>query len=153
MKYWGVVVLVLIMGCTGNPLLINSSSRFEYATVYITEPVRYTPTGINGFVKSNQELCRNENKVIVMLFGKADNAWTEEAIRILIEAVREYSPKFFIEQWISNVPAERQELFKAFNPTQSYPTVIVGCQYIKVGSSGDHDTNVKQLKQILELVV
>jgi hypothetical protein len=149
MKYWGVVMLVLVMGCTTNTI----GSRFEYPTVYLTEPVRYTPTGINGYVKSNQDLCKMEDKVIVMLFGKENNVWTDEAVRILMDAVTPYARKVFIEQWTNSVPTDREDLFKAFNPTRSYPTIIVGCTYIKVGSSGDYDTNVNQLREIIGLVV
>ncbi|MBR9679407.1 MAG: hypothetical protein GON13_04025 [Nanoarchaeota archaeon] len=148
MKYWGgVALIILVLGCTST----NFNSSFEHVEIDIKQPVRYTPTGINGYVESNQEICEDNGKTILMLFGKAGNVWTDEALRIIMESVKDYSKKIFFEQWTSNVPADRDVLFKNFNPTKSYPTIIVGCKYVKVGSGGDHNTNVRELKQILSL--
>ena len=147
MKYWGVILLVLVLGCTST----SFNSRFEHVEIEVVQPVRYTPTGINGYVESNHDVCEDNGKVILMLFGKEGNVWTDEALRIVMESVDDYSKKIFLEQWTNDVPVDREFLFKSFNPTRSYPTIIVGCKYMKVGSGGDHDTNVRELKQILEL--
>src|SRR3972149_1749437 len=131
MKHGGVLLLVLLAGCTSAP-----DSKFQHSEISVEQPVRYTPTGIDGYVESNQEVCKQDGKIIMMLFGKEDNVWSEEALRIAMEAVKPYSNKIFFEDWSTSTPSDRQELFTAFNPTKSTPTIIVGCKYVKVGSGG-----------------
>lgn len=146
MKLWGVLLLALLAGCTSQ-----TDNRFEHAQINVNLPVQYTPTGIDGYVSSNQELCNQDGKIIMMLFGKEDNVWSEEALRIAMEAVKPYSNKIFFEDWSVSAPSDRQELFAQFNPSKSTPTIIVGCKYVKVGSSGNKEQNIAELKQILGL--
>jgi len=144
-----ILAIFLIAGCT-----TQTSSRFDHAEIDVKTPVQYTPTGIDGYVQSNQDMCLSGNKVILMLFGKEGNVWSDEALRTTMESLNTYSGKIFFEDWTgSNVPSDREQLFLQFNPTRTYPTIIVGCEYLKVGSGGNHDDNVRYLKQILDLAV
>jgi len=139
--------LVLLIGCTS--VKQDKAVKPFYEDVSVSLPVKFESSGVNGWLVSNQKVCRfSDGTVPLMVFGKNDNSYTDEAVLRLVNSVD--SVKVFrLETWTNNVPDNRRDLYVYFNPTKSYPTLILGCKFMKVGVKGSMDDDVKNIKTLL----
>ncbi len=156
-----IIFLLALLLLINMPYIVKSFSyglpqnlTAEKDAVSIPTQVVYTSSGVSGFVMSDQDVCLIDEKPAIMVFGKQDHSWTINAVNYVEKALVGVENSFVLEKWYSgNITENRQALFQVFNPTKSYPTLIVGCKYMKVGIMGSEDENVDNIKLILEKII
>jgi len=159
--------LLLIVLAIGLLVLINLpriADSFQFAdetglqqdeqSIAVPAQVLYSGTSVQGYVESDQQLCLKSGKPLVMIFGKQDHTWTQNALHVVEDALSTVLDKVAVETlYMGSMSKNRQAVFEAFNPTQSYPTVLVACKYMKIGMSSRSESDVNALKEIIERVV
>lgn len=121
-----VLLVFFLIGCVSNNGFVSVVD--DYA---LPEKIDYSASSFKGFVKSNTEPC-NSSGVTVIVFGLEGDELTSQVLRVVGE-----SNVSVLEFWTpSNWTPKVKSFFKAFNPGMNYPTVIVNCEFVKVGGNG-----------------
>lgn len=143
------------------------SSRFSYAEtllglaassdlpyIAVPESVSYSASEISGFIISDSEPCFYQGEVIVLVFGKENHEWSQNAENYTLSVIAEGNFSAYLESWnIDELPSGRELLFETYVPSKNYPVIIVGCKYVKVGLSGSEEIIKNSIAEAISAVV
>jgi len=118
-----ILLLLLLLGCTARSYIPELPAE-----------INYTTTNINGILQTNVQNCKTDVNYVI-IFAEESQIITDLIKQMNNSLIEYYTP--------TNITNTMSNIFKKYNPGMNYPTIIINCEYIKVG--GNNLQNVLQL--------
>ncbi|HLD15977.1 MAG TPA: thioredoxin family protein [Candidatus Nanoarchaeia archaeon] len=114
------------------------------------------PGEIRTFSTSDNEVCRENNKPIIRMFGTTWCPHCKWISPVFDRVVNEYKDKITAYHWNmdtqnnelttfteSTVPLTEIAVYNKFNPKGSVPTFVFGCKYFRIGNGYESQNNLE----------
>ena len=127
---------------------------------------------LGSFIETDNEICMEDGKPVVYLFSTtwcSHCSWVKETFdAAMLEAMDEgkviayhweldTGDNTLTEEVETEVPAEHDKIYRAFNPRGSIPTFVFGCKYYRIGngyeSANDLDAEKTDFETVIETMI
>ncbi len=113
----------------------------------IKEGVKIT-TKIETFTKTEDNICKEDDKVIIRLFSTTKNSASKWISQTFDEVTKEYEDDIIMYHWQldtgdntltdiqeKGIPKEEVEIFQKYSSENKIPTYVLGCKYVRIGNA------------------
>ncbi len=103
---------------------------------------------IETFTKTEDPICKENNKLVIRLFSTTKNSASKWISETFDNVVGEYADDIVAYHWQldtgdntltdvkeQGIPKKELEIFQKYNPKSTVPTYIFGCKYARVGNA------------------
>lgn len=156
---------ILLNEISNNAIEIYMNQLKLNATI-IKKGVKIT-TKIETFTKTEDTICKENDKVIVRLFSTSKNSASRWISKTFDETMNEYKDSVIAYHWeldtgdnlLTDVKEEgilkdEVDIFKRYNSNSTVPTYIFGCKYVRIGNAYKTlDEEEAEFKRVIELLI
>jgi len=153
---------VLLSEISGTSIEIYISQLRSDADI-VKEGVKIT-TKIETFTKTDDPVCKENNKVIIRLFSTAKNPASKWISQAFDEVANEYRNDIIAYHWQldtgdntltdvteKGIPKDEVEIFQKYNPENTVPTYVFGCKYVRIKNAYDTlDQEKAEFRRVIE---
>jgi len=136
---------ILLTDLSNNAIEIYIN-QLKSGAVIIIEGAKKT-TDVETFTKTDDIICKEDDKIIVRLFSTTKNSASQWISKTFDDLANEYKEDIIAYHWQldtgdntltdieeKGIPKEEVEIFQKYNSKNTVPTYVFGCKYVRIGN-------------------
>lgn len=141
-------------------------NQLRSEAIITKEGIKIT-TKVETFTKTDDLICKENDKAIIRLFSTTKNQASQWISQTFDAIANEYKDDIIAYHWQldtgdntlteakeTGIPKKEIDIFQKYNPKSTVPTYIFGCRYIRTGNAYKTLEEEKaEFKRVIELII